>query len=359
MPDQEITATDASGLEDIPPGSHLGLRSGLVIGGAVFLTLFLSYLLTGGGSEIFEPKVTVRTFMADASGLAKNAPVRLNGVAIGKIHSLGLTDSRDPKRVAVIEMKVQSRFLHQIPSDSIAAVSADNLLGDQYIDIQAGRSETPVKAGGEVASLDQNIFNGSDIVLSMEAVLKRVDYLLTQIENGDTRLGRFFHDEMFYESLREQITGIEDAMRHLHTPASEAGKMFFSDELYRRLRDPVAELDEALAAMQRGEGPAGRMLADSSQYDTTQKNLREMRNTLDAWSKAPGMHDAALYEHWLALLNNWGQALDATSRGQGPTGALLANRQLYDSLNGTSKNLRFLFGDIRKNPRKYLRMKVF
>jgi len=354
LPEQEITATDASGLEDIPPGSHLGLRSGVIIGAAIFLTLFLSYLLTGGGSQIFEPKVVIRTFMADASGLAKGAPVRLNGVAVGKIRSLGLSGSRDPKRVAVIEMQVQSRFLPKIPSDSIVAVSADNLLGDQYIDIQAGRSTTPVEAGGEVASLVQSLFDGSDIVLSMEAVLKRVDYLLTQIEDGDTRLGRFFRDETFYESLRQQITGIQNAIMHLHAPATPAGKMFFTDELYRRLRDPVVALDKTLAAMQRGEGPAGQMIANSSQYDATRKNLREIRDTLDAWSKAPLLQDEALYANSLALVNAWGQAIDAANRGP-----LVSNTQLYDSLNGTAKSLRSLLGDFRKNPRKYLRVKVF
>ena len=354
MPEPETIATDATGLEDIPPGSHLRLRSGLIIGAAIFLTLLLSYLLTGGGAEIFERKVAIHTFMADASGLAKGAPVRLNGVAIGKIRYLGLTTLRDPKRVAVVDMAVQARFLHQIPADSIAAVSADNLLGDQYIDIQAGRSMTPVAAGGEVASLEQTAFNGSDIVASMQAVLKRVDELLTQIERGDTRLGRFFRDDQFYESLRLQLTSIQNAVRDLHTPASPAGKMFFSDELYRRLHDPVVALDKTLEGMQRGEGAAGQMLANSKQYDDAEKNLRDLRKSLEAFSKAPMLHDDALYTNALALTNAWGQSIDAVNRGQ-----LMANTQLYDSLNGTSKNLRFLFGDIRKNPRKYLRMRVF
>jgi phospholipid/cholesterol/gamma-HCH transport system substrate-binding protein len=45
--------------------------------------------------------------------------------------------------------------------------------------------------------------------------------------------------------------------------------------------------------------------------------------------------------------------------GGGPTGRLLANAQLYESLNGSLHNLELLLRDLRENPRKYLRYKPF
>ena len=101
------------------------------------------------------------------------------------------------------------------------------------------------------------------------------------------------------------------------------------------------------------------MLASSKQYDDVEKNLRDIRKSIESWSKTPAMHDDALYNNAVALAKGWNAAIDAASNGKGPMGPLLANRQLYDSLDGTAKSLRSFVGDFRKDPRKYLRIKVF
>ena len=44
--------------------------------------------------------------------------------------------------------------------------------------------------------------------------------------------------------------------------------------------------------------------------------------------------------------------------GKGSAGALLKDKQLYDNLNSAASELRGLVADIRKDPQKYLRVKV-
>ena len=44
--------------------------------------------------------------------------------------------------------------------------------------------------------------------------------------------------------------------------------------------------------------------------------------------------------------------------GKGTAGALLKDQQLYDNLNAAASELRGLVVDIRKDPQKYLRVKV-
>ena len=53
--------------------------------------------------------------MDDASGLADGSAVRLNGISIGYLDHLQLTDSRDPKRTVEFDMKVKAVILPQIP----------------------------------------------------------------------------------------------------------------------------------------------------------------------------------------------------------------------------------------------------
>src|ERR1035441_8870923 len=49
----------------------------LLLVAATGIVLVLSWLLTGGGSEIFEPKSDLHSYMADASGLIVTAAVQL------------------------------------------------------------------------------------------------------------------------------------------------------------------------------------------------------------------------------------------------------------------------------------------
>src|ERR1041385_1115388 len=133
----------------------------------------LAWLLTGGGGEILQPKTYLHSYMSDASGLIVTAPVQLNGIQIGKISSIKLSGLSDPKKIVWVEMKVKSRYLAAIPVDSPVTSTADNLLGDRYLNIlSANRAET-VRPDAELRSVlpigDQ--FNSADLVAALKDML--------------------------------------------------------------------------------------------------------------------------------------------------------------------------------------------
>ena len=50
--------------------------------------------------------------------------------------------------------------------------------------------------------------------------------------------------------------------------------------------------------------------------------------------------------------------LDKINAGQGTIGQLLVNPQLYDSVNGATRELNGLLKDFRANPKKFLHIKL-
>ena len=48
----------------------------------------------------------------------------------------------------------------------------------------------------------------------------------------------------------------------------------------------------------------------------------------------------------------------AVEGGQGTAGALIKDKQLYDNMNAAASELRSLIEDIRKDPRKFLNVRV-
>ncbi len=50
--------------------------------------------------------------------------------------------------------------------------------------------------------------------------------------------------------------------------------------------------------------------------------------------------------------------IDKVNSGQGTIGQLLVNQQLYDNLNGATREMHLLMQDFRSNPKKFLRIKL-
>jgi phospholipid/cholesterol/gamma-HCH transport system substrate-binding protein len=50
--------------------------------------------------------------------------------------------------------------------------------------------------------------------------------------------------------------------------------------------------------------------------------------------------------------------IDKVNSGQGTLGQLMVNPQLYESMNGATREAQALLKDIRANPRRFLRIKL-
>jgi phospholipid/cholesterol/gamma-HCH transport system substrate-binding protein len=333
---------------------------------AIGIVLVLLWLLTGGGGELFEPKSHLHSYMPDASGLIVRAAVQLNGIQIGKISDVRLSGLNDPKKVVWVEMKVKSRYLPAIPVDSTIAITADNLLGDKYLNISSGRRAETVRPGAELRSVlpigDQ--FNSADLVAAMKDMLNRLDTSLRQVEDAGTPIGNFVQTEDFYTRLRAQIVSVQETVQQFSHPKSDIGKMLFSDELYEQMRAPITSIDKLLAEMQAGEGEYGHVLKSSEQYDKIRKDLADIRESLQQVNAGKGtmgefVQTDKMYQQVQRLVRTMGEIVDSINSGETQIGRLLVDTQLYESLTGSMGELQQTVGDFRRNPRKYLRTKVF
>jgi phospholipid/cholesterol/gamma-HCH transport system substrate-binding protein len=86
------------------------------------------------------------------SGLIAGAHVELAGVHVGKVDSIAL----DPKReVAVVELKIQKGVM--LSDDVIASVKTSGLIGDKYLQLAPGSSDTVLKPGGMITETESAV----------------------------------------------------------------------------------------------------------------------------------------------------------------------------------------------------------
>ena len=328
---------------EIKPTASVRWRVASVILMAMAITGFLVFLLTAGGGDLLASKATLITYMPDSEGLAVNSPVRLSGIKIGVVRAVDLSTYLDPQRAVRVEMRIRSSFLAGIPADSQTAISADTLVGDKVLAIAEGKSPAPAADGGILPSEPlKQAADKADLIRAIGNDLRAVNKVLGDLSNPESPLGGLILGDAEYRRAMEKITDLNQAVHSFVGPDSAAGQMLFSSDLYDRVHGPLVQLDKQLDAIE-----ASKLISSAQQYDDLVAQIQKLRSAL---ADVQLDRDSPAYARLGQLLKQADAAVSTLNLGR---------EQTYESLNGRLRELQALLHDIREQPRKLLRYKVF
>jgi phospholipid/cholesterol/gamma-HCH transport system substrate-binding protein len=343
------------------------LRVGVMAVAALIILGVLIFLLTGE-KKLFAKHATIYTYMADSATLARGAPVRINGILAGKIAKVGLSGETATRRVIRIDMEIEMEMLKQIPVDSIAAISSENVLGTKYINIRKGQSATTVQPGFEIQSLDTRDFDevfqqGYALLTQLQGILRRVDAIVGLVEVGKGSIGKLLVDEELYNRLIAMIAEGQKITRAMSTPQGTIGKLLYDDAILKDFQKSMSRVDNLLVGLEQGQGTAGKFLKDEALYAELRSSVQEVRKMLLDLNAGKGtagklLKSEELHDQLRASLGKVDLIIDKINAGQGTIGRLLVDPQLYDTLNGATREMQNLIKDIRANPKKFLRIKL-
>lgn len=343
------------------------LRVGLMAAVALTLLGILIFLLTGT-KKLFAKNARIYTYMADSAALAKGSPVRLNGILVGEVEAVTLSGEASPRRIIKIHMEVEKDMLKEIPVDSIAAISAENVLGTKFINIKKGLSNVAVQPGAEIQALDTREFDevvqqGYALLTSMQGILKRVDAIVALVEVGQGSIGKLLVDEELYNRILAIVGDAQKISKAMTQPNGTIGKLLYDETLYNEVRASLGKVDTMLVDLQAGKGTAGKLLKDEAVYDELRSTVGEVRRLVEDLNAGKGtagklLKTEELHTQLRASLAKVDLMIDKINSGQGTIGQLLVNPQLYDTLNGATGEMQQLIKDIRANPKKFLRIKL-
>jgi phospholipid/cholesterol/gamma-HCH transport system substrate-binding protein len=266
------------------------------------------------------------------------------------VRAVRLSGSKDPNRVVEILFSVELEHLCEIPNDSTAQVSAENIIGDQFLDISKGVSPQRVSPGGEIAyKADPELLKSLDIP-QFEKNLRAIDAMIADIQQGRGPVGEFVVGDRMYEDLRRRVRELQRGIQSATNAGTQIGKLLYTESDYRRLLEPVRRLDDSLARIQSGQGEAGRLLRDAGQYEQVRATLENLHRTLAAQK----LTDETQYRQWNARVSSliaWVEELNVRPA--------FSRTEVYDGLNGAARELGGTLREFREDPRKFLRVKVF
>src|ERR1700730_16872694 len=230
------------------------LKVGILAIASMTILATLIFLITGQ-TNIFESHVVVYTYLADAAALTIGAPVNLNGIPIGKVKSITLSGSKDPQRLVRVEMEVPEHELRNIPVDSLASISAANVLGTKYINIKSGMSGTTVRSGQEIPSVNTGeiqdlVQQGFGVIASLQRTVERVDKIVGIVESGQGSIGKLLVDDTLYTHFLQIVDEVKQLADVLNSDKGTIGKLIYDRELYDDFRASLARVDSVVQQFQ-------------------------------------------------------------------------------------------------------------
>ncbi len=350
------------------------LKVGLIVLVSVTLLCALLILMTNSsGLSLFSHKILARAYFANAKGLKSGAPVGLEGVTIGEVKSVNLTSDPAHRATPVeVIMKLDPRFRNSIHTDSKVSLSTVGVLGDTVVDINSRSAVGPELRNGdtllsvETPSMNDVVRSSQNTIESFDLVMARLNLIATRMQNGVGTAGKLFNDPQLYNQLTATLTQLQILLLHLNRGQGSMGKLLHDDQLYDRLNETVGRLDDLTGRLDEGKGTAGKLLQNDALYNNLNSTLAHANALLaqtDAGKGALGlmMKDPAFAHRLDHAVSQLDLLLSDVNSGKGTLGKLATNDMAYQNLNTLLTSSSDLVAAIRKNPKKYLviRLKIF
>ncbi len=291
----------------------------LIIGGLVLLAILIlvfgiNYLK---GVNMFKPSNYYYATYTDVAGLAKSAPVTVNGFKVGLVRDIQY-EYDNPGHVKV-EMSLDRHL--KVPRGTKAELTTD-MLGTSSITLimapgndfhDVGDRLLGVNAAGLMSNVTENIMP------SVTAILPKIDSILTQI----TTL-------VSDPALLASIQRLDKIMANVETSS--------------------ARLSTTMKAMPAIAGDASNLMGE---LKTISANLNELS------VKLKDMPIDSTMQSVNSIASSLNASMEKLNSKDSSIGLLLNDPALYNNLNASAVSLDSLLQDVKKNPKRYISIKVF
>lgn len=295
------------------------VKTGILAIGAILLFIFgYNYLK---GTNLLEKHRTFYVKYSNVEGLAKAAPVTINGLKVGKVQDIKFIGNSGG---LVVEFTVENDF--EFSENSLVRIYSSGLIGGKSVGIFPEYDVKNIAKTGD--TLRGEIEQGM-----LDAVTARLGPLEAKVNNTlatvDTLLLSMTAviDEEARKDLQRALKNIADAS------ASFKGITRKTDVL---LGDNQEKLNRTF-----------------DNLDVTSQNFARLSDSLaqiDTGKMVAQIEDAT---------KNLNAIMAGIENGEGSIGKLLKDEAMYENLEGASRQLEELLQDLKLNPKRYVHFSLF
>lgn len=272
------------------------------------------------GINLFKPANFYYAKFEKVEGLTVSAPVTVNGFQVGQVREINY-DYADNQITVLMSLDKELR----VPRGSQVSLSSD-ILGTAALTLNLAKNDSYYNVGDEIptavkAGLMDKV--GDDVMPQVVAMLPKVDSILSNV-NG----------VLSNPAINTSVSRLDGITAELARSSQQLTLLMNS--LNRSVPGIMGDV----------KGVTGNLYTASGDIKHLSANVRNM--PLDSTIKSLNATVANL-QALSAKLNNKESSL----------GLLLNDKALYNNANSSVMSLDSLLKDVKKNPKRYITIKVF
>lgn len=327
------------------------IRIGLFAIIAIALLIWgYKYLL---GTNLLNRSNSYTVEYSNIDGLQASDPVFINGLQVGIVQDIFLK----PEDLKTLVVKLNIGKEIKLPPNTVASLRSEGMMGGKLIVLkyEGTCSDDCLKSGsmlqGEEVGLLGSMVDPAEIDQYMAVLKEGLGGVVDSITNGDPNSGV----NQTVSDLRIAIANLKQttiAMNHLFSQSSSKLSAVFSN--LESVTGTLKSNNDQITGLLENTNEITRQLA-SARLDTT---ISKANQALGSSSDAIKSLESTLVQaqQTFAGLQS---ILQDVKEGDGTLGQLAQNKELYDNLSRTAKNLDLLLQDFRLNPKRYVNVSVF
>jgi phospholipid/cholesterol/gamma-HCH transport system substrate-binding protein len=284
---------------------------GLVVTAAIVVTVLGSLWLARGGLSKGYPLYAKFPWGA---GLKQGQPVLLVGVNVGYVDEVELHQDG----ILVTTLRIQKQY--NVPLTSKAAVVPNGIFGDMAVAVTPTRPDPRSFKPGDTIPIGPSTPGIADLTTKADSITRSVNAMTSALEREMVAGGGI-------RDLRNTIAATNRMVNEFAAVASEQS---------RQLTATMTALRRTTAAI------------DPAKVDSTITNFRTASSNMAAMS---------------ADLKTTSSKLDAilakVDSGPGSAAKLLNDPGVYNDVRGLLQRMDSLLADIKRNPKRYINVKIF
>lgn len=285
-----------------------------VIAAIVILIFGIDYLK---GINLFSPANFYYASYDNVAGLEISSPVTVDGYKVGQVREIQF-DYENPGKIKVL-LALNKNL--RIPVDSKATMGS-TLMSGNFIAIKLGKSAEKIPVGGDIES-----YATSDLMSSLsEDIMPAVNQILPRVDSLLYNLNKLAGDPALLSSI-QRLDGITGNVMN----ATDGLNSTINKDLPVVMRN-VKSISHGLDTVTANLGILSAQLK-SLPLNTTVENVNALTDNLTKFSNQ---------------LNDPSSTL----------GMLMNDPELYNKLNRVAADVDSLIVDIKKNPKRYISIKL-
>jgi phospholipid/cholesterol/gamma-HCH transport system substrate-binding protein len=305
--------------EDVAPpvqGHNRELWVGVFV--IVGMLAVLGALFVFTDAATFRGRYIVTTLVPSAGGIRRGDPVQMRGVNIGRVQRFKI----DKDNVA-IRLEIEGEY--PIPNDSRVELKSSGLLGGLIADIVPGSSSVESADGTVLAGRTETTFSevSTKVTAQVEGALDRVERLISNQAIDD---------------VHASTAELKALLKQLSTATGEQRKELAA--ISTSLRKSLESMERSSANLEK--------TSSAPEIERTLKRLDSLSARIDTASASLERSSGSLESVMLRI-----------DKGEGTLGKLTRDDALYNNLTEAAANMTKLTEDIRKNPKRYMKLSLF